>query len=431
MKPADLLDQPGLNLAPVLRTAFAKTLESWRPPLRHLPVPVRFRASGALRAWLAAFDTLPSTDGARRALADPATAPQAARFELMMALEPHITVSARESTRLVPLVRTLLRASSDMLAFWLRSGAIYEPTLPLGGLLGGIDMSQDLPLQLLRPATPALCIVPPWQQRHHCTDADAVMVFAHDATRVQAPAARTLTMLALRPNADGFTADELTLPVKDENATLAEALARPAEATRRQPAAAGLEGEDIDTLVTDWKQVLDYAVKVLLYLNLDDASLRQAQALHPRPQRVPRPGAAQARSEVGRGRATLRPLHRRPRQRGGMGGRARGATGRARATVGALAARAFQASGPWAEGRAAQGHVHHADHRAGGSAGRDRRSASGRGLIHGGNSRRFGRTTPHRKKIGFELTTPMSFSPTRSTPASAFASRRETCSFAA
>ena len=74
MKPADLLDQPGLNLAPVLRTAFAKTLESWRPPLRHLPVPVRFRASGALRAWLAAFDTLPSTDGARRALADPATA---------------------------------------------------------------------------------------------------------------------------------------------------------------------------------------------------------------------------------------------------------------------------------------------------------------------------------------------------------------------
>lgn len=141
MKPTDLIDQTGLNLAPVLRIAFTKTLESWMPPLRHLPVPVRFRASGALRAWLAVFDTLPSTAGARRAIADPTVAPQSARLELMMSLEPHIDVPARDSQMLTPMVHTLLSTSCDVLAFWLRSGAIYEPTLPLGGLLGGIDMA--------------------------------------------------------------------------------------------------------------------------------------------------------------------------------------------------------------------------------------------------------------------------------------------------
>jgi len=287
MKPADLIDHSGLNLMPVLRIAFTKTLESWMPPLRHLPVPVRFRASGALRAWLAVFDALPSTAGARSAIADPAVAPQSARYELMMALEPHIGVPAHDSQMVVPMVHTLLSTSSDMLAFWLRPSAIYEPTLPLGGLLGGIDMSQDLPMQLLQPPIRTLCIIPPWQQRHLCANASAIVVFAHDAPLVQAPARRTLTMLALRPNADGDTSDELSLPVKDETATLATTLARAAEASRRNPNPVGFKGEDVDSMVADWKLVLDYTVKVLLYLNLEDATLRRTQPYTDAPKEWP------------------------------------------------------------------------------------------------------------------------------------------------
>jgi hypothetical protein len=277
MKPADLIDHSNLALTPVLRTAFIKTLEAWLPPMRHLPVPVRFRASGALRAWLAVFDALPDTGDARRALADPATSPESARGRLIVGLEAHIRISARDQEVTVPLVRTLLTLSSDLLAFWLRSGALYEPTLPLGGLLGGIDMSQELPMQLLQPPTRALCIVPPWQQQHQCANASAILLFTHDAASVQAPATTAFTFLVIRPSADGLMADQLTLPVKDENATLAATLARAAQATRQDPTSVELAGEDVDSLVAEWKVVLDYTVKVLLYLNLENAAVRAYQ----------------------------------------------------------------------------------------------------------------------------------------------------------
>lgn len=274
MKPVDLIDRSGVALPPLLRTAFVKTLEAWLPPMRHLPVPVRFRASGALRAWVAALDGLPHTSEARHALADPATSPDTARRRLMASLGPHICISARDEEVATPLVGTLLTLSSDMLAFWLRAGALYEPTLPLGGLLGGVDMSQELPMQLLRPATSTLCIVPPWQQRHQCANAGAIMLFAHGAPPEQAPAVRAITFLVMRPNADGLMTEQLTVPVKDENATLAASLTRAAEATRQDLASVGLEGENMDALVSEWKVVLDYTVKVLLYLSLDNAAVR-------------------------------------------------------------------------------------------------------------------------------------------------------------
>lgn len=278
MNPSDLIDHSGLNLPPVLRTAFIKSLASWMPPLRHLPVPVRFRASGAVRAWLAVFDLLPSTMAAHRAIADPAVAPRSACHELMAALDPHIGIPMRQSQMVVPMVQMLLRTSCDMLAFWLRPSAIYEPTLPLGGLLGGIDMSQDLPVQLLQPPNRTLCIIPAWQQRHLCANASAIMVFTHDAAAVQSPATRTLTVLALRPSADGYDTDELVLPVKSETATLAATLARATAATRLDPNATGLNGEDLDSVEANWTSVLDYTVKVLLYLNLDDAKLHRTLA---------------------------------------------------------------------------------------------------------------------------------------------------------
>ncbi len=132
-----------------------------------------------------------------------------------------------------------------------------------------------------------LCIIPPWQQRHHCANASAIMVFSHDAAEVQAPATRAFTLLALRPDPSGFTADELTMPVKDEASTLAASLSRAAEAARRDPNPVGFKGEEVDALVANWKLVLDYTVKVLLYLNLDDATLRQTQAFTDAPKEWP------------------------------------------------------------------------------------------------------------------------------------------------
>jgi len=287
MKPTRILDETFPSLAPVLRTAFIKTLEAWLPPLRHLPPPVRFRASGALRAWLAVLDTLPSTANARSAIGDPAVSPQSARIEFVLAIQTHIQVYDYDHDAVAPMVQMMLSISCDMLAFWLRPNALYEPTLVLGGLLGGIDISQDLPLQLLQPPVPTLCIVPPWQQRHHCADASAIMVFTHDATPEEHPAKRTITLLVQRPSAESIAVDELWIPVKDESTTLATALARATESTRREAAITGTKAEDIDAADARWKQVLDYTVKVLLYLNLDDSAQRAYRPYAAAPKEFP------------------------------------------------------------------------------------------------------------------------------------------------
>jgi hypothetical protein len=232
------------------------------------------------------FDALPSVAATRAEIADPAVPPQIARHSFMLAVQQHVGVFDLDPDVVAPMLRTVLTVSCDMLAFWLRPNALYEPTLPLGGLLGGIDISQDLPLQLLQPPGRTLCIVPPWQQRHHCANASAILVLSHDAAPEQAPAQRALTLIALWPNAAGLAANELLIPVKDESATLADALALAVNATRRN-ADSGISEVELDKLTSNWKQLLDYTVKVLLYLNLDDPVLHGSQAYTEAPKEFP------------------------------------------------------------------------------------------------------------------------------------------------
>lgn len=111
IKASDMIDHSGISLEPVLRTAFIKTLSSWMPAFKHLPIPVRFRAS------------VRCTHGRRYLMHCLAPPPP-----------PHVP------DRVGPILQTLFTVSSDMPAFWLRPSALYEPTLPLSSLLGGVDM---------------------------------------------------------------------------------------------------------------------------------------------------------------------------------------------------------------------------------------------------------------------------------------------------
>ncbi len=270
MKSLHLGDHPGLVIEPMILTAFTKTLNAWHVPFRGLPIPVRFRASGALRAWQAAFNTLPNMAHARDALSNPALAPNDACTQLMLAMEPHIRILPEHQATVVPMVTGMLNVSADLLCFWLREGALFEPTLPLGGLLGGIDVATDLPLSMVQPPVQTLTILPPWQQRHHCAGMHAITVFIHDASANQAPAKRCLTIRASEViTAEGVTINELVLPIKDEDKPVADALALAVRATLAQQGAAGLAGEDLSKLELTWRQVIDYTVKVLLYLQIE------------------------------------------------------------------------------------------------------------------------------------------------------------------
>ena len=287
MKLTAIIDLYGLGMSPALRVAFIKTLEAWLPPYRHLPLPVRFRASGALAAWLAVFDVVPSTAEAHELLADPIMPPGVSHSVFLLAMQPLITIPAYTYDNAEPWVQNVLKLSSGMLAFWLRPNVIYEPTLALGGLLGGVDMSQDLPMQLLRPTVSTLCIVPPWQQRHLCADASAIQIFSHTATTAQHPAKRGLTWVVQKANSKIIDVLELLLPVKDENATLESVLARAMAPADGHTIADGLEREVADAYMREWKLVLDYSVKILLYLNLEEAVIREHKPYTAAPKEFP------------------------------------------------------------------------------------------------------------------------------------------------
>jgi len=275
IKISEFVDQTFTSLHPLLRTALIKTIESWGAPFRNLPVPVRFHASGALQAWQAIFDNLASFERARNALADPDIPTTFANVELVKAVHPLVMVSKNHPGNAAPILREFLVLSTNMLAFWMRSRALYEPTLSLSSLLGGVDMSQELPMHVIQPSDASLCIVPPWQQRHQCGNASAIMIFSHAATAVQQPAKRALTFLAYYPQNATVKMEEVILPVKDENGTLADTMARAMDATRLE-IGEKLQSQDvdIDAVTKKWQQILDYTIKVLLYLSIDDAVLR-------------------------------------------------------------------------------------------------------------------------------------------------------------
>lgn len=288
MKGLHLGDHPGLVIEPNVLQAFTRTLDAWKAPYRGLPVPVRFRASGALRAWLTVLDVLPGMTLVKAALADGDLPPNLAADQLMSAIALQVRVLPQYESTAAPMVAGMVHVSADLLCFWLRQGTLYEPTLPLGSLLGGIDVAADLPLSMVQPPAQTLTILPPWQQRHHCAGMQAISVFCHDATENQAPARRCLTIRASEVVSDeGVTINELVMPIKNEDNPLTDGLSLAMRATLERQEAAGLGGEDLAKLGQVWRDVLDYTVKVLLYLQLDGNRIQPQTPYRDAPKEFP------------------------------------------------------------------------------------------------------------------------------------------------
>lgn len=254
-----------------LSDAVGKSLSLHEPALRHLPIPVRFRATGALRAWKTVIDR--AGDAGRRArgaLAKP-------RGNIVDAIEALIACTSTHMK--VPWDRTdrnewlsLLYLTTYHLAFWMRKGALYEPTLPLRGLLGGTDLARDLPFQALTLPCATLCVIQPPQRRNN--DTDCIIVFEQDVTPDCAPAGRSLTFIAWRDAAHGPTAGELTLSIEDENASLLDRY----QSLANKPEDVSAEWfksprDELEQSVVNWPIDLDYLTKVLMYLKMDTAQV--------------------------------------------------------------------------------------------------------------------------------------------------------------
>lgn len=264
---------PAIICSDELSDAVGKSLALHEPALRHLPIPIRFRATGALRAWGTVIDQ--AGDAGRRALralAKPRGDIVDAIAALIACTSVHMKVPWEQTHRDDWL--SVLYMATYHLAFWMRNGALYEPTLPLRGLLSSTDLTRELPFHALTLPCPTLCVIQPPQRRNN--DTDCIIVFEQDTALDQAPARRSLTFIAWRDADHGPVADELTLLVEDEDASLLgryqSLVNKPEEVSTewfKSPKAT------LEDSVTNWPIDLDYLTKVLMYLNLDAAQVSQ------------------------------------------------------------------------------------------------------------------------------------------------------------
>jgi hypothetical protein len=131
-------DVSPLNVA--ARDAMMACLETTRHRFDRLPIPVRYRASGAIESWAIAR-RLAGRDGAKlgAALADP----NHPVMELQNELDGFVArclgeAPFGEDERNLPEIYTKSAISQ---AFWLRKGALYEPTSALHRLLEVSDIA--------------------------------------------------------------------------------------------------------------------------------------------------------------------------------------------------------------------------------------------------------------------------------------------------
>lgn len=259
--------------------AMMRTGNAESPSFAHLPMPVRFRATGALRAWTEVLDTLPGMGQARAALIDPAVPVEAARVHLMRALATSLFVdedALREETR-SSILSWLVRAA-EMLCFWLRGGSLYEPSSSLNAFLERSDISGDMPMELLTLPAPALCIVlPNAESKQSAGGTGAATVFQ----QVETDGKRRRIEIALH----AFSRDgkliylQMVIEGWKPDATIRATL----EEAEQQNLRALDSGKDVcidnpETLKAFFevmRSTLDHIAKVLLYLKLDNAIVRE------------------------------------------------------------------------------------------------------------------------------------------------------------
>lgn len=261
---------PGL-----IRLAMDATREADNPLYDRLPVPVRYRASGAIEAWKKVLEAAgPSgADFAQRLTVHPVS-------DLMKNFPRYLTEWARNNPSCIGDADNMGHAQRSvvMQAFSADQGALYEPTLGLHRLLDDAYIADDVPVGMIRLPVDTLCIVPDpsWSGRRN--GIDAIMLFRR---RVEVGGTRHESLSCMIWGYRGDRKDQrieldlLEIPLSDAERTIKSVFDKMPDV----PCAS-----DVTTAVLVsgkrryWEGVLDYAIKMLLYLTVCDAHVVHERA---------------------------------------------------------------------------------------------------------------------------------------------------------
>ncbi|KVH56248.1 hypothetical protein WS89_02170 [Burkholderia sp. MSMB1072] len=224
-----------------------------------LPAFVRFRATGAAKAWEAWHRVVEQ---------GPNNVSEMLRTRSIVALVNQFDELAK---RLLPYgtpemmpdeAGTVAAHSAIWQAFELRNGVIFEPTPPLHRLLDDAYISDDVPIGVVEFPADTLCIIPEPSSWGKGERSDATIFFRNGQTLGCAT-----WIMRLHDGQRGATIDVVELPLDKPDRTIGALLDEVCGSS-----------ETYQTLRAYLRESIDYAVKMLLYLKT-----RDAYVVHERP----------------------------------------------------------------------------------------------------------------------------------------------------
>lgn len=260
--------QARIALRRLLVTALNKSRKTVDEEYARLPVHVRFRITGALAAWQAFRMEFELQSGGPWGIPTPNGSSITKLVRDSMALTQHALPNGLPGRPAVCLAAEAAQ-STIWAAFEERGGQFYEPSLALHRLLGEAYIADDVPIGALSMPMDTLCIVPERSIWPQGDVPQAIVLFRNDKQLSCAAWCRK-SMFGRLPIYD-FNVVEL--PLADRNRTIHDLLL-----DAHAPQTAVDDEFSVSTIHAAsnrqfWRQALDYAIKMLLYLAVRDAQI--------------------------------------------------------------------------------------------------------------------------------------------------------------
>ncbi|HBP6126805.1 hypothetical protein ACIUYH_08705 [Pseudomonas aeruginosa] len=255
-----------ITLRRLLVTALNKSRQTVDERYARLPVHVRYRVTGALAAWQALQKER------MHQVSDPSIVPDPKRSPITKLVRDSVAFTQLALPNGLPARSSeYLASEAAQSAVWAsfeeRGGQFYEPSLALHRLLGEAYIADDVPIGALSLPMDTLCIIPESSTRAKEDTPQAIVLFRNGAQLSCAAWSRE-KILGRVPI---YSFNVIEFPLGEPDRTIRNLLLD----VHAQQAAAD------DTLVVSpsraassrqfWRQTLDYAIKVLLYLTVRDA----------------------------------------------------------------------------------------------------------------------------------------------------------------
>jgi hypothetical protein len=245
--------------------AVQKTIRADDPLYERLPVPVRYRATGAIDAWRQVRDAAgrSGADLSQRLALYPVGA-------LLDNFPRYLETWTRNDPSCIDGPDGMGHSHRSLVwqIFSACQGVLYEPTPPLHRLLDAAYIADDVPVGMIRLPVDAMCIIPDPSWWGHREGVEAIALFHRKVDSDGSPheSLGCVTWSQYGGQERRVRMQVMEFSLSDPHATIRQMFDN-TEAALEDPDEIAASA----AMRRHWEGVLDYVIKMLLYLTVRDA----------------------------------------------------------------------------------------------------------------------------------------------------------------